>query len=137
MTTINTSDEKILKEDLVKDIYFEGEKPIKVYNKIAQLNNLGRTYFVHTKELMEKKSQADTNMLQKYGAEMYGSLIKCDISELMDLSKLTESVFKEGKGTFKDFKTARDALIKFAAERDDEWKKQAKWDEVKKNLDAI
>jgi hypothetical protein len=137
MTTINTSDEKILKEDLVKDIYFEGEKPIKVYNKIAQLNNLGRTYFVHTKELMEKKSQADANMLQKYGAEMYGSLIKCEISELMDLSKLTESVFKEGKGTFKDFKAARDALIKFAGERDDEWKKQAKWDEVKKNLDAI
>ena len=46
MTTVNTSDEKILKEDLVKDIYFEGDA-VKVFKTIAKLTNLGRTYFVH------------------------------------------------------------------------------------------
>lgn len=61
MTTMNTSDEKILKEDLVKDIYFEGDA-VKVYKTIAKLTNLGRTYFVNQKELAEKRRVADDVM---------------------------------------------------------------------------
>ena len=50
-TTIDTSDDDILKGILTKDIYFEDGKPVKVFKQIAQLTNLGRTYFVHQKEL--------------------------------------------------------------------------------------
>lgn len=71
MTTINTSDEQILKEDLVKDIYFEG-KAVKVYDSIYGLTNLGRSYFCTVAEVMKKADEAETQMMQKYGNEVYG-----------------------------------------------------------------
>ena len=70
---------------------------------------------------------------------MYGSLIKCDVNSLMDLSRLNESMLSEGvgKGTFKDFQAARDEVLKFGEEMDKEWKRQTKWEDVKRSLDAI
>ena len=62
MTTINTSDDKILKEDLVKDIYFEGDA-VKVYDKIYGLTNLGRSYFCTFEEVMKKANEAETQMM--------------------------------------------------------------------------
>lgn len=58
MTTVNTSDEKILKEDLVQDIYLEGNA-VKVYDKIYGLTNLGRSYFCTYEEVMKKAEEAD------------------------------------------------------------------------------
>lgn len=72
MTTINTSDEQILKEDLVKDIYFEG-KVVKEYDKIYGLTNIGRSYFCTFEEVMKKADEAETQMMQKYGSEVYGT----------------------------------------------------------------
>ena len=88
--------------------------------------------------MLDKKKEADAVMLQKYGAEMYGSLIKCDVNSLMDLSKLNESMLsEEGKRTFKDFQAAKDEVLKFGERMDKEWKRQTKWEDVKRNLDAI
>ena len=51
-TTIGTSCNDILKGELLRGIYLEADgKPVKVFKKIAQLTNLGKTYFVHQKEL--------------------------------------------------------------------------------------
>ena len=141
-TTIGTSCNDILKGELLRGIYLEADgKTVKVYKKIAQLTNLGRTYFVNTKELMEKKRIVDANMLQKYGVEMYGEngLIRCNIGELVDLNMLNESWFGD-KNTFDDFKTAKTELEKFAQKkaRDLWWNTiGANWTELKKNLDAI
>ena len=62
MTTLNTSDEKILKEDLVKDIYFEG-KAVKIYDKIYGLTNLGRSYFCTYDEVLKVANEAKTQMM--------------------------------------------------------------------------
>ena len=62
MTTVNTSDEKILKEDLVKDIYFEGNA-VKVYDKIYGLLNLGRSYFCTYEEVLKKADEAETQVM--------------------------------------------------------------------------
>jgi hypothetical protein len=50
MTTINTSDEKILKDDIMRDICLEETAP-KTYKKIYGLSNIGRTFFISALEV--------------------------------------------------------------------------------------
>lgn len=55
MTTINTSEEQILKDDIIGSLYAEGNA-VKVYGKLAGLPCIGKTYFVHWGEI-EKANQ--------------------------------------------------------------------------------
>ena len=71
MTTINTSDEKILKNDILENLFTE-ESAVKVYKNIYGLNNVGRTFFTSEQEVLDKDNDAQTQMMQKYGAEVYG-----------------------------------------------------------------
>lgn len=64
---------------------------------------------------------------------MYGSLIKCDVTTLINLKNINEA----SEVSMDSFNNARKALVDFANSRDDEWKKNAKWDEVRKLLDSI
>lgn len=136
--TINTPEEDILKSDIMQVVAEEvKDKPTKVYKKIGGLINLGRTYFVNTKELDDKQKFAEANLVQKYGADIYGAYISCSLKELLDLSKLNESIIHEANETFKDFDTARKNMIEFAKQRDGEWKRQANWAEIEKSLLGI
>ena len=63
MTTVNTSDEKILKDGLMQDIFLEDDAPIKVYKKIGGLTNLGKTFFYCEREIGEKEQYAQAQML--------------------------------------------------------------------------
>ena len=64
MMTIDTSDEKILKDDLMQDIFLEeDDAPIKVYKKIGGLTNLGKTFFYYEREIGEKEQYAQAQML--------------------------------------------------------------------------
>ena len=58
MTTVNTSDEQILKDDILQDIVLEADGPVKTYKKIGGLINLGKTYFVSEKELAKAEQSA-------------------------------------------------------------------------------
>jgi hypothetical protein len=63
---VNTPSEEILKSDILQDVVYvesDGDKPTKVYKKIGQLTNLGRTYFVNTKELDDKHKAAEANLV--------------------------------------------------------------------------
>lgn len=74
MSNNNDIDEAI-KEELLGKIMNEGNdkpKESKVYPQISGLPNLGRTYFVSKAEVDEKNRYAQTQMAQKYGAEIYG-----------------------------------------------------------------
>ena len=46
---------------------------VKVYGKLAGLSCIGRTCFTTLEELNAKNEDAQTQMMQKYGAETYGS----------------------------------------------------------------
>lgn len=72
-------------------------------------------------------------MTNEFGADMYGQLIKCEVSTLINLKNVSEAAEVSMDG----FNKARKALIEFADKRDDGWKKEAKWEEVKKLLDSI
>ena len=62
MTTINTSDEKILKNDILENLFTE-ESAVKVYKNIYGLNNVGRTFFTSEQEVMDKDNDAQTQMM--------------------------------------------------------------------------
>ena len=76
-TTMDSTLESVLKDDLMRDIYLEAteqaEQPVKVYSKIAGLPNLGRTFFVNNSEIIEKHTWAWAQVMQKYGSEICGS----------------------------------------------------------------
>lgn len=107
--------DNIIKEELTKgiDIFNEDEKiekkPSKVYPKLAGLTNLGRTFFVSSTEIAEKNKQAQDKMLQKYGADIYGTLIKCSYSSFMTVPQKT---IKESGG-WDTFDNVIDDLIDY------------------------
>lgn len=90
------------------DIVEEADgKKSKVYPKIAKLTNLGRTYFVNTSEIVKKNKEAQTNMVQKYGADIYGGdgkdgLISCKVSEFVKVPGKFKESFGFGKSSDKD-----------------------------------
>lgn len=108
--------DNIIKEELTKgiDIFNEDEKnekkPSKVYPKLAGLINLGRTFFVSSNEISEKNKLAQDKMLQKYGAEIYGNLIKCSYSPFMTVPQKT---IKESGGGWDTFDNVIDDLIDY------------------------
>ena len=57
MTTVNTSDEKILKDDILENLVTE-ESAVKVYKKIYGLNNVGRTFFTSEAEVNKANDEA-------------------------------------------------------------------------------
>lgn len=79
---MQTTLESVLKDDIMQDICVvnEGksasedvEKPVKVFKKIGGLTNLGRTYFWCRDELDKKREWVNAQLVQKYGAEIYGA----------------------------------------------------------------
>lgn len=105
-TTIHTSEEDILKESLLDGIDLNGllltegsektpeGKAVKVYGKLAGLNCIGRLNFIYGNEISEKVEYANTQLMQKYGNEIYGksgqaaggnNLINCNVTTLMQL----------------------------------------------------
>ena len=70
-TTMNTSLEDVLKHEILGDVLCEASAS-KVYSTIYGLNNLGRTYFCTYEEVVRKADEAETQMMQRYGAEIYG-----------------------------------------------------------------
>ena len=69
-------------------------KAVKVYGKLAGLNCIGRLNFIYGYEITEKAEYANTQLMQKYGDEIYGksgqaadgkSLIQCNVNPLMQL----------------------------------------------------
>lgn len=73
-TTMDTGLEDVLKDDIMQDIIVEaGGKAVKVYGKVAGLNCVGRTFFATEAEIADKNKWAQTQMMQKYGAEIYGA----------------------------------------------------------------
>lgn len=71
MTTVDTPLEQILKDDILEDVFCEASA-IKVQASIYGLNNLGRSYFCTYEEVVKKADDAETQMMQRYGAEVYG-----------------------------------------------------------------
>lgn len=74
-TTMNTTLEDVLKEDIMSEIYVEAGddgKAVKVFGKIAGLPNLGRTFFKSNNEIIEKHEWAWAQIMQKYGNEICG-----------------------------------------------------------------
>ena len=63
--------EQVLKQDILEDVLCEASA-MKVYATIYGLSNLGRTYFCTYEEVMKKASDAETQMMQRYGNEIYG-----------------------------------------------------------------
>ena len=139
MVTVDTPVETVLKEDIMKDVYLEayGDAKVKVYEKIGGLVNLGKTYFWNEKELDDVRLWVNAQMVQKYGAEIYGSsaqlksqnkdgtsdaikrsgeLISCSVVPLVDLSKLTNESsdinWKRFNDNRKDFLKMLDELEK-------------------------
>ena len=67
-------------------------KAVKVYGKLAGLTCIGRLNFIYGNEISEKTEYANTQLMQKYGNEVYGksgqaaggnSLIQCNVTTLM------------------------------------------------------
>ena len=67
-------------------------KAVKVYGKLAGLNCIGRLNFVYGNEISEKVEYVNTQLMQKYGDEIYGksgqaaggnNLITCNVKPLM------------------------------------------------------
>lgn len=79
-TTMQTANEDVLKDEILGGVSFnEGksnsedvEQPVKVFKKIGGLINLGRTYFWKGDEIASKLEYVQAQMVQKYGAEIYG-----------------------------------------------------------------
>ena len=70
-TTIDKPLEQVLKDDLMPHIYVEDGK-LKVYGKLAGLNNLGKTYFVNWADIEKAYDYARTQLMQEFGNEVFG-----------------------------------------------------------------
>ena len=133
----------ILKEELTRGIDLDkiyqesGGKPIPTYKKLAGLVNLGKTYFINFGEVRKAHDWAQTQMTNKYGAELYGvnaqlaqqrndgtgnildgrsSLITCNVSTMYNLPK--DGFVKEASGEYLDFKNTLEKFDKFLKDRD-------------------
>ena len=119
-TTMDTALEDVLKEDIIPEIFVE-EKAVKVYGKLYGLTNLGRTFFTSEWEVYKYKNEADKQMMQKYGTEIYNKYIKCDATPLKELP----DKFYEASGDFnalsKPLKELEDYLVRKSKEP--EWSK--------------
>ena len=128
--------ESILKDEFLEGIFDEGDgsggkpKPAKVYPKLAGLINLGRTFFVSSNEIAQKNKLAQDKMLQKYGAEVYGSLIKCSYSPFMTVPDKT---IKESGG-WDTFDNNLDNLIDYL---DEMVQKNKEDSDLKKSVDEL
>jgi len=77
--TFESSEDDILKELVSEgidgEVVVEDDKqlPVKVFKTIGGLTNLGRTYFWEIDELQDKRKWVEAQMVQKYGAEIYGT----------------------------------------------------------------
>lgn len=155
---MNKKLDDILKECLMQDLEIVGEK---VYKKIAGLPNLGRTYFCKQSEVNEKKQFAQDQMVQKYGAEMYGldaqlgnqsstdtaastgkssdsvdrhdSLIQCKCTQFLKIPE--EKANESSGGGYPQFENAFKEFKQWAENKsktDDDWK--SKHDGSLKNI---
>ena len=145
--TIQTSNEEILKESLLDGIdmnellVIEGSgktpegKAVKVYGKLAGLNCIGRLNFVYGNEISEKVEYANTQLMQKYGDEIYGksgqavggnNLITCNVKPLMQLpDKFVKEASDNGAQELGKFtKQLADELVK--ASKNAEWARKHK-----------
>lgn len=94
-TTMDTALEDVLKEDIMPEICTEG-KGVKVYGKIYGYTNLGRTFLVSEDEVYKSADDADKQMMQKYGKEIYDKYLKCSVTPLKELP----DKFYEATGDF-------------------------------------
>ena len=134
--TVMSTPEDVLKADIMQDIYFEADtKPAKVPpaptpKQIGGLTNLGKTFIWSEGELEEKRKYTEAQMVQKYGAEIYGvssaqggggSLISCNVSTFVDLTHVKSEAKNNG---YKQLRTSCDKLEKFLVDKsyDDKWK---------------
>lgn len=144
---MNKKLDDILKECLMQDLEIVGEK---VYKKIAGLPNLGRTYFCKQSEVNDKKQFAQDQMVQKYGAEMYGinaqlgnqsstgtaastgnsgsvnasSLISCKCTQFLKIPEKKANESSKGGG-YQQFQSAWEKFQEWAkkkSEKDEDWK---------------
>lgn len=115
----NNELDNILKEELMKNIQFDeaekADKPkaAKVYGKIGGLTNLGRTYFISSKEVDKANEKAQFAIAQKYGKDIYGqggSLISCKVGYFLQVqAKANEA---SGEASFKGCLENVAALVK-------------------------
>lgn len=70
-TTMNTALEDVLKGELTSDLFVEGTA-MKVYDKIAGLPNIGKTYFVNWNEISKANEYARNKLMQEWGNEVFG-----------------------------------------------------------------
>ena len=75
---------------------------MKVYGKVYGLTNLGRTFFYCEDEVLKHEDEADKQMMQKYGAEIYGRYIECKTTAMKELP----DKFYEASGSFSAFNKA-------------------------------
>lgn len=114
MKDMNRELDTILKGIVVEDVIQEAEgEKLKTYMTLANLTNLGKTYFINWGEIKKADTYAQTQILQKFGDEMAGgnsSIIKCSVSYLMDLPDKKKTLSEALEKTFKQFATEWNGL---------------------------
>lgn len=131
--TVMSTPEDVLKADIMRGIYLEEDaKPAKVPpaptpKQIGGLTNLGKTFIWSEAELEDKRKYAEAQMVQKYGAEIYGvsaaqgngsSLISCNVEPFVDLTHVKSEAKNDG---YKKLRASCDELEKFLVGAKDEW----------------
>lgn len=145
--TMQTTLESVLKDDIMQDIYVESNDvpAVPTPKQIGGLMNLGKTFIWSESELEEKRKYAEAQMVQKYGAEIYGvsaaqgsgnSLISCNVSPFVDLTHVKSEAKNDG---YKKLRASCDELEKFLVGLSDEWYSAngLKKDNVRAVLDTI
>lgn len=134
--TVMSTPEDVLKADIMRGIYLEADaKPAKVPpaptpKQIGGLTNLGKTFIWSEGELEEKRKYTEAQMVQKYGAEIYGvsaaqgngsSLISCKVEPFVDLTHVKSEAKNNG---YKQLSVSCGKLEKFLVDKsyDDKWK---------------
>ena len=144
---MQTTLESVLKDDIMQDIYVESNDvpAVPTPKQIGGLMNLGKTFIWSESELEEKRKYAEAQMVQKYGAEIYGvsaaqgsgnSLISCNVSPFVDLTHVKSEAKNDG---YKKLRASCDELEKFLVGLSDEWYSAngLKKDNVRAVLDTI
>ena len=148
---MTASDTDILKESLMRglpellaqegdDDDKKAEKPVPVPKTIGGIVNLGKTYFWKQDEIKLKDEWVQAQMVQKYGAEIYGSsaqlngsngnassLISCKVSQFVDLTHVKKESGEESTNKkFNAFKKKLEDVYKFldGKNKDEAWKKE-------------
>lgn len=114
MKDMNRELDTILKDIVVEEVIQEAEgEKLKTYKTLANLTNLGKTYFINWGEIKKADTYAQTQVLHKFGDEMAGgnsSIIKCSVSYLMDLPDKKKTLSEALEKTFKQFATEWNGL---------------------------